>query len=40
MLHKGHIIELGTPAAFQASSNPIVQQFIEGRAEGPLTAEA
>jgi phospholipid/cholesterol/gamma-HCH transport system ATP-binding protein len=40
MLHQGHIIELGTPAAFQASSNPIVQQFIEGRADGPLTAEA
>jgi phospholipid/cholesterol/gamma-HCH transport system ATP-binding protein len=40
MLHKGHIIELGTPTAFQASSNPIVQQFIEGRADGPLTAEA
>lgn len=39
MLYKGHIIEQGTPAAFQASPNPIVQQFIEGRAEGPLTAE-
>lgn len=39
MLHDGHIIEDGTPAAFQASTNPIVRQFIEGRAEGPLTAE-
>jgi len=37
MLHEGHIIEEGTPAQFQASWNPIVQQFIEGRAEGPLT---
>lgn len=40
MLYKGHIIEQGTPAEFQASTNAIVQQFIEGRAEGPLTAEA
>lgn len=39
MLHKGVVIEEGTPETFQKSSNPIVQQFIEGRAEGPLTAE-
>lgn len=38
MLYRGHIIEDGTPEQFQASKNPIVQQFIEGRAEGPLTA--
>ena len=31
------IIEQGTPAQFQRSPNPMVQQFIEGRAEGPLT---
>ena len=37
MLHRGQIIEEGTPAEFQRSKNPIVQQFIEGRAEGPLT---
>jgi len=37
MLYKGHIIEQGTPGEFQQSSNPIVRQFIEGRAEGPLT---
>ena len=37
MLCGGRIIEVGTPEEFQASSNPIVQQFIEGRAEGPLT---
>jgi len=37
MLHGGCIIEEGTPDAFQRSANPIVQQFIEGRAEGPLT---
>ena len=37
MLYKGHIIEQGTPEKFQESNNPIVRQFIEGRAEGPLT---
>jgi phospholipid/cholesterol/gamma-HCH transport system ATP-binding protein len=37
MLFKGRIVEEGTPEQFQRSSNPIVQQFIEGRAEGPLT---
>lgn len=37
MLYKGAIIEEGTPEEFQSSANPIVQQFIEGRAEGPLT---
>ena len=37
MLHKGSIIESGTPEQFQQSKNPIVQQFIEGKAEGPLT---
>ena len=37
MLHKGHIIEEGTAEEFQRSANPIVQQFIEGRAQGPLT---
>src|SRR5438270_12296851 len=37
MLHKGHIVEEGTPEEFQRSTNPMVQQFIEGRAEGPMT---
>ncbi len=37
MLHQGHIIEEGTPEEFQRSPNPMVQQFIEGKAEGPLT---
>jgi phospholipid/cholesterol/gamma-HCH transport system ATP-binding protein len=30
MLHEGRIVEIGPPAAFQASANPIVQQFIRG----------
>jgi len=37
MLYKGQIIEQGSPEVFQRSNNPIVQQFIEGRADGPLT---
>ncbi len=37
MLYKGRIIEEGTPEVFQRSKNPIVEQFIEGRAQGPLT---
>ena len=37
MLFQGQIVEEGTPYEFQQSQNPIVQQFIEGRAEGPLT---
>jgi phospholipid/cholesterol/gamma-HCH transport system ATP-binding protein len=37
MLYKGRIIEIGTPAEIQASSNPIIQQFIHGQAHGPIT---
>ena len=37
MIHKGKVIEQGTPEEFQHSPNPSVQQFIEGRADGPLT---
>lgn len=37
MLYKGRIIEQGSPQEFQRSKSPIVQQFIEGRASGPLT---
>jgi phospholipid/cholesterol/gamma-HCH transport system ATP-binding protein len=37
MLYQGHIIEQGSPEEFQESANPFVQQFIDGRAEGPLT---
>lgn len=37
MLHEGGLLEIATPSAFQASANPVVQQFIAGRLEGPLT---
>jgi phospholipid/cholesterol/gamma-HCH transport system ATP-binding protein len=36
MLHEGALLEVATPDAFQASANPVVQQFIAGRLEGPL----
>src|SRR5438477_4994453 len=39
MLVNGKIVEEGTPEQFQRSTNPIVEQFIEGRAEGPLTQQ-
>ena len=37
MLHEGRIVEVGTPATIQASTNPVVRQFIRGE---PSTAEA
>ncbi len=36
MLHGGKLIEKGTPGEFRNSLNPIVQQFINGCAEGPI----
>ena len=36
MLYRGHVRQLGTPADFKASPDGVVQQFIHGRAEGPM----
>ena len=36
MLYEGKIIEIGTPEEIKNSKNPIVQQFIHGKAEGPI----
>ena len=36
----GKIVEVGTPDEVRSSENPIVRQFIEGRAEGPITEES
>ena len=36
MLYEGKIIEIGTPEEIENSKNPIVQQFIHGRADGPI----
>ncbi len=41
MLYQGKITEVGTPDEIKNSTNAIVQQFIQGKAEGPITrAEA
>ena len=37
MLYDGRIEEVGTPQEIQSTDNTIVQQFIHGRAEGPIT---
>ncbi len=36
MLYEGRIIEVGTPQRIRESDDEIVQQFIQGRAEGPI----
>ena len=36
MLHNGRIIEKGTVEEIKNTKNPILRQFIEGRAEGPI----
>ena len=37
MLYQGKIIEVGTPDEIKNSTSAIVQQFIQGKAEGPIT---
>jgi phospholipid/cholesterol/gamma-HCH transport system ATP-binding protein len=36
MLYEGKIVEIGTPESVKSSKNPILQQFIQGKAEGPI----
>lgn len=36
MLYQGRIVASGTPDEIRASQDPVVQQFIHGRAEGPI----
>ncbi len=36
MLHQGKIIAVAPPEEFRRLDDPRVQQFIHGRAEGPL----
>jgi phospholipid/cholesterol/gamma-HCH transport system ATP-binding protein len=36
MLYDGKIIAIGTPEDIQNSSDPVVQQFLQGRADGPI----
>jgi len=37
MLHEGVIVAVGTPEEILSSQNPIVQQFIKGETEGPIS---
>src|SRR5689334_2835008 len=39
MIHKGEIIWQGPAGAIDTSGNPFVDQFIHGRAEGPIQME-
>jgi phospholipid/cholesterol/gamma-HCH transport system ATP-binding protein len=36
MLYEGKIVEIGTPESVKSSKNPVLQQFIQGKAEGPI----
>jgi phospholipid/cholesterol/gamma-HCH transport system ATP-binding protein len=36
MVHEGHILVEDTPERIKACSNPVVQQFIQGRSHGPI----
>ena len=36
MLYQGEIIEVGTPDEIKNSPNSVVQQFIQGKSEGPI----
>ena len=38
MLHQGRIIWRGPATEIDVSGNPYVEQFIQGRADGPITA--
>ena len=39
MLHAGKIIWAGPTAEIDRSGNPYVEQFIHGKAEGPIEME-
>jgi phospholipid/cholesterol/gamma-HCH transport system ATP-binding protein len=36
MLHEGRIIFSGTPDDVRGTDNPVLRQFVEGRAQGPI----
>ncbi len=36
MLHEGRIIEQGSVDEMKSNPNPVLRQFLEGRAEGPI----
>jgi len=36
LLYEGRLRLIGTPAEFQASTDPVVRQFLEGKTDGPI----
>lgn len=40
MLYKGRIVDTGSPDEFRNAANPVVAQFVQGRARGPITDES
>jgi len=36
MLHEGHLLAFGTPDEVKASTDPVVQQFVQGKSHGPI----
>ena len=36
MLHRGKIIEEGTPDSLKRSTNPVLVQFLSGSTKGPM----
>jgi phospholipid/cholesterol/gamma-HCH transport system ATP-binding protein len=40
LLHEGRIVWRGSPADLDATTDPRVRQFVDGRAEGPLTGRS
>jgi len=36
MLYRGKIVEVGEPETVRSSANPVLQQFIQGKADGPI----
>ncbi|HEX9148484.1 MAG TPA: ABC transporter ATP-binding protein, partial [Thermoanaerobaculia bacterium] len=39
LIHGGRLLYQASPEEFLRSDDPAVRQFVEGRAEGPLTVE-
>lgn len=39
MIYGGRIVAADAPDRFMKSENPLVRQFVEGRAEGPMTQD-
>ena len=39
-LYKGQVLYVGSPDDIKNSDNPIIQQFITGKTEGPMQIDA